>query len=97
PEGGLYRALVLGDRSALDKRLEQAFVTSGTAHVLAVSGLNLVLVIAMAAGLAALVVAISYAAVVGWSPPVTRAAAMATCLLGARLVWRRTDAVNALG
>ncbi|MEK7469218.1 MAG: DNA internalization-related competence protein ComEC/Rec2 [Planctomycetota bacterium] len=109
PEGGLYRALVLGDRSALDTRLEQAFVTSGTAHVLAVSGLNLVLVIAMAAGLArlcgvsargaglaALTVALSYAALVGWSPPVTRAAAMAASVLGARLLWRKGDLVNAL-
>ncbi|MBI2919920.1 MAG: ComEC/Rec2 family competence protein [Planctomycetes bacterium] len=54
PRGALYRALLLGDRSALAPDLEQAFVTSGTAHVLAVSGLNLVLVIAMAAGLARL-------------------------------------------
>ncbi len=109
PEGGLYRALVLGDRSALDPRLEKAFVTSGTAHVLAVSGLNLVLVIAMAAGLArlaglgargaglaALTVALAYAALVGWSPPVTRAAAMAASVLAARLLWRRGDLVNAL-
>jgi competence protein ComEC len=109
PEGGLYRALLLGDRSALTPGLEDAFVRSGTAHVLAVSGLNLVLVVALAAGAARLAgarprlagalaigTALAYAALVGWSPPVTRATAMAAALVAARAWWRRADAVNSL-
>ncbi len=108
-EGRLYGALVLGDRSRLDDDLENAFVTSGTAHVLAVSGLNLVLAMAMAGGLARLLgaglrtsslvavgVALAYAALVGWSPPVTRAAAMGAAFAGGRILLRRGDPLNSL-
>jgi len=40
PEEGLALALVLGDRSALDPALRERFSRSGTAHLLAISGLH---------------------------------------------------------
>ena len=36
----LFMALVLGDRSLLDDRMREAFVRTGTAHLLAISGLH---------------------------------------------------------
>lgn len=37
---GLFGALVLGDRSGLDPLLQEAFARTGTAHLLAISGLH---------------------------------------------------------
>jgi competence protein ComEC len=38
--GGLLRALVSGDRGSLSEEVRQTFVRSGTAHLLAISGLH---------------------------------------------------------
>lgn len=46
--GALLRAMVTGDRSRLDPHTERAFQSSGTAHLLAVSGLNVAFVLAVA-------------------------------------------------
>ncbi len=43
-EAGVYRALLIGDRSGLDKKTLEAFKASGTMHILAISGLHLSLV-----------------------------------------------------
>lgn len=40
----LFRALLLGDRRGLSPELQRAFVDSGTAHLLAISGLHLAVV-----------------------------------------------------
>lgn len=40
----LYRALLLGERRGLSPELQRAFVDSGTAHLLAISGLHLAVV-----------------------------------------------------
>jgi competence protein ComEC len=40
----LYRALLLGERRGLPPELQRAFVDSGTAHLLAISGLHLAVV-----------------------------------------------------
>jgi competence protein ComEC len=44
PEAGLVRAIGTGDRAALDSATTRSFARSGLAHVLAVSGLHLVVV-----------------------------------------------------
>jgi competence protein ComEC len=44
PEAGLVRAIATGDRSGLDPDTARSFARSGLAHVLAVSGLHLVVV-----------------------------------------------------
>lgn len=43
-EAGIYRALLIGDRSGLDRKTLEAFKASGTMHILAISGLHLSLV-----------------------------------------------------
>jgi competence protein ComEC len=45
-EAGLVRAIGSGDRAALDPATNESFVRSGLAHILAVSGLHLVVVAA---------------------------------------------------
>lgn len=45
---GLFVALVLGDRSGLDPSVRQAFARTGTAHLLAISGLHVGLCWALA-------------------------------------------------
>jgi competence protein ComEC len=41
---GIYRALLIGDRSGLNRETLEAFKASGTMHILAISGLHLSLV-----------------------------------------------------
>jgi competence protein ComEC len=43
-QAGIYKALLIGDRSGIDKRRLEAFKTSGTMHILAISGLHISLV-----------------------------------------------------
>jgi competence protein ComEC len=43
-EAAIYRALLIGDRSGLDKETLEAFKTTGTMHILAISGMHLSLV-----------------------------------------------------
>ena len=59
PGGGLLRALALGDRRDLGRRERRAFARLGIAHLLAVSGLHLALVAALAYRLAAVAVRVS--------------------------------------
>jgi competence protein ComEC len=106
---GLARALVLGVRDELDLELQRRLRSGGTAHVLAVSGLHVALVSWAAASLArrfgasrhaeacvALAVAWSFAALAGFGLPVLRAAVLASCFSGGRLLGRGLDSWNAL-
>jgi competence protein ComEC len=56
PSGALLRALITGDRSRLSREIRQPFEQSGTAHLLAVSGLHVgwAFLLGRLAGLAAL-------------------------------------------
>ena len=83
----MLRGFVLGDDSALDPGLRQAFRASGLAHMTAVSGQN-VAIVAVAIGavawllgigrvgvhVAAIAAILAYALAVGWEPSVVRAA-----------------------
>ncbi len=43
-QAGIYRALLIGDRSGIDKKVLDAFKASGVMHILAISGIHLSLV-----------------------------------------------------
>jgi competence protein ComEC len=88
-EAGLLMGLALGDTSGLDRRVEEDFRATGLSHLTAVSGENLVMLLAPILGLAGLVdagrrarFAIGLGAVgffvllTGAQPSVLRAAAM---------------------
>jgi len=108
-QAALLKATVLGDRSGLSPEVNQAFLDSGTYHILAISGLNVSLLAGtlfglfrllrasprLAAASAAILVTL-YAALAGASASVIRAAVMADAYLLAAILDRRGDLVNSL-
>lgn len=110
PQASLMDAMVLGEESFLRNATRTEYQRSGTYHVLVVSGMNLsILAFAIfwalrqfrvdpaVAAVATVVVSFSYAFVVGVGPPVWRAALMLATYLGARLLYRGRNMMNAIG
>jgi competence protein ComEC len=110
PQASLMDAMVLGEESFLRNATRTEYQRSGTYHVLVVSGMNLsILAFAIfwtlrqfrvdpaIAAIATVVVSFAYAFVVGVGPPVWRAALMLATYLGARLLYRGRNMMNAIG
>jgi competence protein ComEC len=109
-QASLMDAMVLGEESFLRNATRTEYQRSGTYHVLVVSGMNLsILAFAIfwalrqirvdpaVAALTTVVVSFAYAFVVGVGPPVWRAALMLATYLGARLLYRGRNMMNAIG
>jgi competence protein ComEC len=108
PHAGIAEGLLLGRRSGLTEEVRLAFQRSGMTHLLVVSGFNVMLVAGVALWLAerrlrrprsvvpALLAMLVYAAIVGFDPPVLRAALMGTLALVALAFGRPGDALNGL-
>ena len=93
PQGSLAQGIFLGLRSNIPYSLRQAFSRTGTAHLLAISGLHLSIIIGMllSAGIwlfgrrysiyiwLALLAIWLYALVTGMRPPIIRGAIMGPC------------------
>ena len=103
-------AMVLGEESFLRNATRTEYQRSGTYHVLVVSGMNLsILAFAIfwtlrqfrvdpaVAAITTVIVSFAYAFVVGVGPPVWRAALMLATYLGARLLYRERNMMNAIG
>src|ERR1700686_3835351 len=109
-QASLMDAMVLGEETFLRNATRAEYQRSGTYHVLVVSGMNLsILAFAIfwtlrqfrvdpaLAAIATGVVSFGYAFVVGVGPPVWRAALMMATYLGARLLYRERNMMNAIG
>jgi competence protein ComEC len=109
-QASLMDAMVLGEESFLRNATRTEYQRSGTYHVLVVSGMNLsILAFAIfwvlrqfrvdpaVAAIVTVVVLFAYAFVVGVGPPVWRAALMLAIYLGARLLYRERNMMNAIG
>jgi competence protein ComEC len=109
-QASLMDAMVLGEESFLRNATRTEYQRSGTYHVLVVSGMNLsILAFAIfwalrqfrvdpaVAAITTVVVSFGYAFVVGVGPPVWRAALMLATYLGARLLYRERNMMNAIG
>ena len=109
-QASLMDAMVLGEESFLRNSTRTEYQRSGTYHVLVVSGMNLsILAVAIfwtlrrfrvdpaVAAIATVMVSFAYAFVVGVGPPVWRAALMLATYLGARLLYRGRNMMNAIG
>ncbi len=110
PESSLAESLLLGRRGGLPESVSDAFVRTGTAHLLAISGLHLGILVAMVMTLLlaalgrrhyfyvwlCLAVLWTYAVFTGMRPPVIRAAIMASTFLIAELAGRQKHAPTAL-
>jgi competence protein ComEC len=105
----LLAGLLLGERTALPREVDEAFRRAGVYHILAVSGFNVALLASSTfftlsllhapRRLAAVVaggLVVAFALVVGPEPSVLRATIMATVLLAAVLLDRESRLMNAL-
>jgi competence protein ComEC len=110
PETGAFlSSIVLGRREPIDDALLRQFQRSGTAHLLAISGQNLLIVLAglwillrlagvrgRAQTLVLLAALALYVPLTGFQVSVVRSYLMIAAFLGADLLWRRRDPLSAL-
>lgn len=102
---GFVRALLTGDRSGLSYALKNELSITGIAHVIAVSGMHVSLLIGVIrllfgrkrfSAFVCIAIMIFFAAMLGFSPSVTRAVIMNTILLLAPLLRHENDAPTTL-
>jgi competence protein ComEC len=110
PQGSLAQAILLGLRGNIPDSLSEAFSRTGTAHLLAISGLHMSIIIAILLSLCTLVFGRQrsvyiwltlalmwlYALLAGMHPPVIRAAIMGSLFLMAVYLGRQGSAIIAL-
>ena len=110
PQASLAQGILLGLRTNIPDSLNDAFSRTGTAHILAISGLNISIVIAIFLSLGtllfgrrrsiyiwlALVATWLYTLLAGMNPPVVRAAIMGSLFLVAVYLGRQGSAIIAL-
>jgi len=109
PESALLRGILLGDESGLSPELEEAYALTGTAHIIAISGFNMVILASLVTalctrrlgswrgGLLAILVLTLYTVLVGASASVVRAAIMGSFSIIGASIRRRGNALNSLG
>lgn len=110
PQGSLAQGILLGLRSNIPDSVSQAFSRTGTAHLLAISGLHIGIIIGMLLSLGILVFGRQrsiyiwlallgiwlYALLTGMRPPVIRGAIMGSLFLLAESLGRQRSAITAL-
>lgn len=108
----IAKALILGDKSDLDDETMRVFSTTGSMHVLAVSGLHIGLILLVLQRVLqvfsrwitkrqSILIAIAliwiYGGITGASPAVMRAVVMFSILSGSQLLGRQYQGLNGLG
>lgn len=109
-DNGTLSAMLFGDRTQLQHGLRTAFERTGSFHLLVVSGLHITIVVGLifwlagklglgpvAATFSALLLALPYALLTGFAPPVQRALWLSAVYLCSRLLYRERAALNAIG
>jgi competence protein ComEC len=110
PQGALAQAVLLGLRGNIPDSLNEAFARTGTAHLLAISGLHMSIIIAILLSLGILIfgrrrsiyiwltlgLTWLYALLAGMNPPVIRAAIMGSLFIIAVYLGRQGSALIAL-
>ncbi|MDE3057935.1 MAG: DNA internalization-related competence protein ComEC/Rec2 [Bacteroidota bacterium] len=109
-EANFLLGLLLGDRSGISSDIKNAFINTGTIHVLAVSGLHVGLVVAVfytllgllrfpstLKNITTIIGLFFYMELTGAAPSVVRASLMVIVVLLSRLFQYRTNVYNALG
>ena len=108
-ESSLMQAMLLGERLNIPQFLKDAFAQTGTTHILAISGLNVAIVVGvlfillrMIPGPAAMPYFLTmffitaYVLLTGASASVVRAGIMSVVLLTAFVIERESDGINSL-
>jgi len=108
PQAALLTGILLGVRAGISADLTKAFSTTGTAHIIAISGFNISIIAGLFSGLStrlvgkrramplALAGIIVYAILVGASASVVRAAIMGCLYIIATHYGRQTDVLTSL-
>lgn len=108
PESGLITGILLGPRNHIPDELYEAFKSSGTSHIIAISGFNIAILAALISticlrtfgkwrgALIAIITITFYALLVGGSASVVRASIMGALAILAQLIGRRQAGVNTL-
>ncbi len=109
-EAALLGSVLLGERDASARANQAPFTRIGLAHLFAVSGLNVGIILGVlftltralrpgstARLLMALLVLAPYAVLTGMTGAVLRACGLGLCVLGVRLAGRRQDPLHVLG
>jgi len=109
-EAGVVQSLVLGGRYHIPDRMRDLFVQTGTAHILAISGMNvgamafLIFFFLKAAGIRRvpqmvlnIILLIAYCYFTGSNPSVVRATIMAIVVLAGFLFEKEQEPLNSLG
>ncbi len=107
--GGIVKSVVFGDKSTLDDDVKNSFSSSGIAHLLAISGLHISIIISMINFILKkfklkqiynfiilLVVLSLYCYLCNFAPSVVRASLMSLVFLFASLSGRKYDRLNSL-
>jgi competence protein ComEC len=108
PESALLNGILIGDDNEIPPHVQEAFRRTGTSHIVAISGFNVSIVIALVvpmlsrllnkrrAALVAIPAIVLYVLLVGASASVVRAGVMAILALIGQLLWRRGFTLNTL-
>ncbi len=109
-EAAVITALLIGDKSNLTDDIKNDFSSSGTSHLLAVSGLHLTVlsgalffflkklkVPKIPRSVISVFSVLSYMALTGFSKSVTRAGIMMIILLAGEVINEKSDTLNSLG
>ncbi|MCH5231127.1 MAG: ComEC/Rec2 family competence protein [Muribaculaceae bacterium] len=109
--GDFLISILLGDKLFLSPETRQTLSSAGMAHILALSGMHVAIVLAivmallfplslLGLGKIRKIIAVAfiwlYVMLTGFSPSTVRAAIMATILVGALLIERKNSSLNAL-
>jgi competence protein ComEC len=104
--GGFAAALLLGDRTGITYEMNTAFKVSGISHIIAVSGLHVSILFSLVYTLLArrrvlscvvgIPVLFVFAAIVGFTPSITRACIMQSLMLIAMVMDKEYDGPTAL-
>ena len=108
-DAGVFKAAILGEKSAMDEGIQDLYQKSGISHLLAISGLHLAFIGAVVygilrrlgfgygkAGLIGGCFLVSYGIMAGASPSVLRALVMALCGFLAAYLGRTPDLLSSL-
>ena len=109
-DSSVLSAMLFGDRTRLQHSMRSAFERTGSFHLLVVSGLHITIVIGLIfwlarklrlgqvpATLMAILLALPYAFLTGFAPPVQRALWLSAVYLLSRILYRERAALNAIG
>ncbi len=108
-EAGILKAVLLGDRTDIPRHIRRLFVQTGTAHILAISGLHIGIVVFLFYTVAralpiprgpqygiVIICLIFYTLLTGLRPSVVRASIIAVIFLISRFLGRSADMKNSL-